>query len=370
METPVGSGRLQRSRHVRAGAVAAILLAATAACRAPPAPPPKPPPPSVEAVVARSAESGDQLSATGQLERAREMTLSFRIPGVITRLTVDDGDRVVAWQLLASVDPTGVAAAESRALVEVERARRDLARDQTLFEKGFVSRQRLDDRASAVAAALAGVNAAAFDRRWSRLVSPASGVVLQRLAQAGEVVQPGQAILRIADETSPLILRAPLSDRDVSRVRPGQMVSVRVDGLPADVPGRVVRVGERAGAQTGAVDVEIEIVGGQTLRSGQVATAQIAVGPATAATFARVPAEAILEADGARAFILVVEGGGVARRRAVGFGGFLDDDALVSGLAPDARVITAGAGFVADGERVTMVDPARPPKPPKPGVAR
>lgn len=371
MGSSLGSGHMQRSRRVCAGVMAATILAAITACAPPDAAPAKPPPPtSVEAAAVRPPDAVDRLSATGQLAREREMTLSFRIPGVITRLQVDDGDRVAAGQLLAAVDPTGVAAAESRAVAEVERARRDLARDQALFDKGFVSRQRLEDRRSALAIAQAGVSAAAFDRRWSRLVSPVTGVVLQRHAQAGEVVQPGQAILRIADEASPLILRAPLSDRDVSRVKPGQSAGVRIDGLSNEVAGRVARVGERAGAQTGAVDVEIEILAAEGLRSGQVARAWIAVGPATGTTFARIPAEAILEASGGRAFVLVVEQG-VARRRPVTFGGFLDDDALVNGLAADARVITAGAGFVGDGDRVSVVDPARlAVGAPKSGVAR
>jgi RND family efflux transporter MFP subunit len=221
-----------------------------------------------------------------------------------------------------------------------------------------VSRQRLDDRRSALKAAQAGAGAAAFDRRWAALVSPAGGVVLQRVAQAGEVVQPGQAVLRIADEASPLTLRAPLPDREAPRVRVGQAASVRVDGLAAPIPGRVARVGQRAGAQTGAVDVEIELSSDAGLRSGQVATAEIAVPGASGAALARAPAEAILEAEGRRAFVLVLDGD-VARRRAVVFGGFDGDDALVGGLPPQARVITAGAGFVSDGEKVKVVDPAR-----------
>ncbi len=286
------------------------------------------------------------------------MTLSFRIPGVITSLNVDDGQPVRAGQVLATVDPTGVAAAEARASVDIERARRDLARDQTLFERGYVSRQRLDDRQSAVKAAQAAGAAAAFDRRWSRLISPVSGVVLKRTAQTGEVVQPGQAVVRIADESSPLTLRAPLADRDIARIRIGQLANVRVDGLPTVVPGRVTRVGERAGVQTGAVDVEIEILGNPGLRSGQVATAEITVNAPNATELSRIPAEAILEAKGRQAFVFVAENS-VARRRSVTFGGFNGDDALVSGLTTDAYVITAGAGFVSDGEKILVVDPRR-----------
>ena len=72
----------------------------------------------------------------------------------------------------------------------------------------------------------------------------------------------------------------------------------------------------------------------------------------------RVPAEAILEAKDKQAFVLVVDKD-VARRRAVTFGGFDGDDALIAGLPPQARVITAGAGFVGDGEKVQVVDPKR-----------
>lgn len=351
--------RLPASRSLVRGVAAAAMMMAAAACnRAEPAAEATPPP-AVEAVKVREPQGAGVLTATGPLERRREMTLSFRIPGVITRLSVDDGDVVRAGQVLATLDPAGVAAAEARASVEVERARRDLARDQELFDKGFVSRQRLDDRRSALKAAQAGAGAAAFDRRWATLVSPAGGVVLQRAAQAGEVVQPGQAVLRIADESSPLTLRAPLPDRDVARVRVGQAVSVRIDGLETPVAGRVSRVGERASAQTGAVDVEIELASAAGLRSGQMATAEISAPTAAGgATLARAPAEAILEADGKRAFVLMLDKG-VARRRAVTFGGFDGDDALVGGLPPGAQVITAGAGFVSDGEAVRVVDPAK-----------
>ncbi|MFN3512829.1 MAG: efflux RND transporter periplasmic adaptor subunit [Phenylobacterium sp.] len=350
--------RLPTSRRLASGTAAAALTLAAAACTSGDSPVAEAPPPAVEAVAVQAPAAAAALTATGLLERGREMTLSFRIPGVIVQLSADDGERVRAGQVLARLDPTGVAAAETRADAELERARRDLARDEALFAQGFVSRQRLDDRRSAVKAAEAAARAAAFDRRWATLSSPADGVVLQRVAQAGEVVQPGQAVLRIADETSPLILRAPLADRDAPRVRIGQPATVRVEGLAEPISARVARIGARAGAQTGAVEVEIELPSVAALFSGQAASVELAVAPQAGPAYARVPAEAILEADGTRAFVLVVENG-TARRRAVSFGGFDGDEALVEGLARGARVITAGAGFVGDGEKVRVVDPSR-----------
>jgi RND family efflux transporter MFP subunit len=287
------------------------------------------------------------------------MALSFRIAGVLTKVAVEAGDPVRAGQVLASIDPAAVDARQQAMSSDLDKARRDLERAKTLYAKGYVTKVRVDDAESAVRSAGAAFNAAAFDRRWAQLVSPASGVVLERKAQAGEVVQPGQAVVTVADLNSPLVLRVPLPDREVAGVAVGTPVEVSVDALPGQIlAGHVTRVGQSADARTGAVTVEIEVATRPDLRSGQIATARLAsrVATTTGPTFARIPAEAVLEASGGKAAVLRLDGGR-ARRTPVQFGGFDGDDALVAGLPDGARVITAGAGFVSDGDRVSVTDP-------------
>jgi RND family efflux transporter MFP subunit len=241
---------------------------------------------------------------------------------------------------------------------DLDKARRDLERAKTLYAKGYVTKVRVDDAESAVRSASAAYNSAAFDRRWAQLVSPASGVVLERKAQAGEVVQPGQTVVSVADLNSPLVLRVPLPDRDVAGIGVGAPVEVTVDALPGQtLTGHVTRVGQSADARTGAVTVEIEVAARPELRSGQIATARLASRvAATDSGFSRIPAEAVLEASGGKAAVLRLDNGH-ARRTPVQFGGFDGDDALVAGLPDGARVITAGAGFVSDGDRVAVTDP-------------
>lgn len=335
------------------GAAAATLVLTLSGCGAPDKAPPAPPPLAVETAPVKSPTGAYTLTSSGAVARRREIVLSFRIPGVITGLKAEAGDTVTAGQELATLDPAGVAARLAQSGADLERAKRDLERDKALFEAGYVSRQRLDDRQSAVKAASAAYDAAAFDRRWARLVSPATGVVLARRAQAGEVVQPGQAVLTIADEKSPLIVRAPVADRDMARISIGQAASVQVAGQPQPVIGKVTRLGQQADAATGAVEVEIELPPTDGLRSGQIAQVSLASSSGPASAFSRIPAEAILEASGGRAFVFRLDGK-IARRTAVTFGGFDGDDALVSGLPQGARVITSGAGFLADGEVVTV----------------
>ncbi len=334
-----------------------ILTIGLTACGGKSAEPAAPPPPAVETATVEAASGGNGLTLSGTLERRREMTLSFRIAGVITNLSVDAGDTISSGQVLARIDPAAVDARQQQAEAELERSRRDLRRDQTLFDKGYVSGQRLDDRRSAAKAAQAAYDSAAFDRRWARLTAPAGGVVLERLAQSGEVVQPGQAVLRVADLSSPLVLRVPVADRDLGSIAVGQTVQITVDALPGQMlTGRVVKIGQAADPATGAIQVEVELPGRPDLRSGQTAKAGFGA-PTATGDFVRVPAEAILEADGERAFVFRLEAGKV-RRTEVFFAGFDGDFARVKGLSPGARVVTAGAGFVSDGETVRVADAA------------
>lgn len=341
---------------------ALLMTTALAACGGKPATEAATPPTPVEAAIVAAPGAAGAVTGAGTLERRREMALSFRIPGVLTAMKVEAGDRVSAGQLVAAIDPAGVDARQQQTVADLERARRDIERDKTLFEKGYVSRQRIDDRTSALKAAQAAYDAARFDRRWASLLSPASGVVLERRAQTGEVVAAGQVVARIADLSSPLVLRLPLSAREAARVRVGDVAQIRVEDFGDQaLNGRVTRVGEAADTRTGAISVEIELSAPPAaLRSGQVAHATLSVRTAPGATtaFARIPAEAVLEANGQRAFVYRFDQG-KARRMAVGFGGFDGDDALVSGLPDGAQVITAGAGFVADGEAVRVIDPKR-----------
>lgn len=320
---------------------------------------PAPTPVQVAQVMSPSGQTA--VEATGTLRRTRESALSFRTPGVITKLLVDEGDTVRAGQVLAVIDPTALDARLKAAAADLERARRDVDRFGPLVEKGAISREQFDNQKTALYGAEAAYASAAFDRRWANLRAPSSGVILLRSAQSGEVVAAGQPVLSLADTSSPLVIRFPLSDRDVARVRLGQVAQVRLDALNGQMlAGQVSRISQRARPETGQIEVEVTLAAIQGLRSGMVGTVQMpsAASARPSSTFQKIPAEAVLEATGGRAFVLKLDGKLHARRTAVGFGGFDGDDALVSGLAPGDRVITAGAGYVSDGEAVSVVDPA------------
>jgi multidrug resistance efflux pump len=78
------------------------------------------------------------------------------------------------------------------------------------------------------------------------VTAPMSGVVVQRLANPGDTLAQGQAIVTLVDP-SRLWVQAQIEETKISRLRVGQPVDVHVDTLGINLPGRVLAV-DRASA--------------------------------------------------------------------------------------------------------------------------
>lgn len=127
------------------------------------------------------------------------------------------------------------------ALAGVEQAQQNLA----LLREG-PRREELDQAAAQYRARQVAVETAQQQLQYVQLHSPVAGVVSVRLAEAGEVVAAGKAVLRIAELGKPWV-RAYLNEADLPRVQLGQAAEVRVDGLPGQVwTGRLAFIAPNA----------------------------------------------------------------------------------------------------------------------------
>jgi len=317
-------------------------------------------PPAADAVTVRVASvSIDRLAppvtATGTLGPKEEVTLSFKVGGVVSRILVDEGRAVRAGDTLAELDLSEIDAAVVRARSAAEKAERDLTRAQRLYADSVATLEQAQNAKTGRDVARAELETTLFNRRYAVIVAPASGVILRRSAEPGELVQAGKAILTLGSHARGVVVRAGLADREVVRIRRGDRAVVRFDALPdRSFDGAVTEIAGAADPLTGTYRVEVTVPAAAGLASGLIGRVEIR--PAGARPLMLVPIESLLEADGATATVYALAPDGRhAERRAVRIA-FLAGDrvAIASGLEGVAAVVTDGAAYLDDGSALAV----------------
>ena len=195
---------------------AALLLPVLlAACRlegpaaeATPPPPPRP----VQVAEVALAPARTAVAYTGTIRARREVDVGFRTGGRIAARLVEVGEVVRAGQELARIDVSDLALAlrgaeadHAAAEAQARQAANDAARSRALLAAGHVAAAFDDQRQAAarasaerVASATAQLDLARNRLGYATLRAPSDGVVTALLAEAGQVVPEGQAVLRLA----------------------------------------------------------------------------------------------------------------------------------------------------------------------------
>ena len=172
--------------------------------------------PRTEAPLVRAATVSETVAAsrsfTGTVAARVQSDLSFRVAGKVLERLVDTGQTVKRGQALMRIDPVdlqlavraqqeAVAAARARAkqTADEENRYRDLRGTGAISASGYDQVKAAADAAKAqLSAAEAQAELAANASRYTRLLSDTDGVVMETLAEPGQVVAAGQAVLRVA----------------------------------------------------------------------------------------------------------------------------------------------------------------------------
>ncbi|RRZ89339.1 efflux RND transporter periplasmic adaptor subunit [Erwinia sp. 198] len=327
---------------------------------------PRTQPPLVRAVNVADADNAVR-SFTGVVVARTQSDLGFRVQGKILERLVDTGQTVKRGQPLMRLDPVdlGLQAQAQQQAVSAARARArqtslDEARYRGLVAAGAVSASAYDgikaaaDTAKAdLSAAQAQADVAQNAKGYAVLLADADGVVMETLAEPGQVVSAGQPVIRLARAGQrealvqlPETLRpAPGSQAEATLYGDkNQSVSVRLrvlsdaaDSLTRTFEARYVLEGDLASAPLGAT-----------------VTLHIADGKATRKVL-EVPIAALFDpGKGAGVWVITGQPARVAWR-AVQVEGVSDDKAKVtSGLSAGEEVVALGAHLLHDGETVRV----------------
>jgi RND family efflux transporter MFP subunit len=299
------------------------------------------------------------IRTNGLLANEDEIRLSFKVGGVIKRLSVNAGDRVRKGQVLAEIEQAEINAQVEQAKQSFEKARRDLDRGERLHADKVISLEQLQDLRTQAAMAEAALNSAKFNWSYATIVAPHDGTVLRRLAEERELVQAGTSILVLGAHDKGFVVKAGLADREIVQIKLNDPAQIRLDAPPGQVlEGRITEISGAADQGSGMFGIEVSLDPvEQPLKSGLVAKLTIIPSTARAGERVHVPISAIVEGDGRTAQVFVLDQKH-ARKRSVEVA-FIEGQqvALASGLQTGEHVITDGAQYLEDGEEVSIAEP-------------
>jgi HlyD family secretion protein len=281
----------------------------------------------VDVAIARTDLLQQQPNYTGTTTAFRVVSLRSQAEGRLLALNVDVGDSVTQGQVVGQLDDallrTGLKQAEaelaalksevarattevSNARTEVERSRllvvqaqADSQRQQKLLKEGAIAAQaaeqarteaqtatqalraaqeqvRTEQQAVAAAqgrvVAQQAVVAEAQERRsYARLVSPIAGIITEKVTEPGNLLQPGNEVLKIGDFSRVKVV-VQVSELELGVIQVGQSVQVGLDAFPnKKYIGRVTRISPAADATARLVPVEVVIPNSDGIGSGLLA---------------------------------------------------------------------------------------------------
>jgi RND family efflux transporter MFP subunit len=342
-----------------------------------------------------------EITLSSELVPFQEIDVYAKEAGYVKNLYVDYGTRVKAGQLIATLEIPELEAQlhEDEAEIKnsgdvVTRSQHELKRYQAQYkvlhleysrlndvfksQPGIVAQQEVDDAQGKDLAAASQVDAgqAAFEAAqsslnvakaklfhdqtlydYAKITAPFAGVVTERYANLGTLVQAGTSsstqampIVKLSEDDR-FRLVMPVPESYVRYIRIGQRVDVRVPSLGRTFPGKVARFSVDVKESTRTMHTEVDVENPKRLLvPGSYAEADLTLEQKDGVP--AVPLQA-LNHEGDKTTVYVVDANGKIQDRPVTLGLQTENSAeVISGLSEGERVIVSDRSGLKPGEIV------------------
>ena len=320
--------------------------------------------PSVTVVIPGRTQIGRVVTASGPLGAKRDQPIGIAGQGGrVIRVLVDAGSWVNAGQVLAVIDRSVQAqqAAQQAAQIEAAKAQAALAQSDydraiALQGRGFVSKAEIDSKKAARDAAYAQVKVAQAQLGATRaqinqldVVAPASGLILSRSVEVGQIVSPGSGALFRLAEAGQMEMRAQLAQQDLAYVRVGMPAQVTPVGSTQSAIGNVWQVAPVIDPQSRLGEVRIAVPYTAAMRPGGYAEAKVTAGTTTAPVL---PQSAV-QSDDKGNYVYIVNARNQVERRDITIGTVNESGVTIaSGLSGNESVVLSAGPFLNPGQKV------------------
>lgn len=255
---------------------------------------------AVMVTVATPSGTGQQgINVSGQIEASQTANISTRVMGFITMLKVKVGDHVSKGQLLATISNQDMIAKRgqtdamiSEAQAALNSAQKDYERFTTLYKQQSATAKELDNVTLQYNSAKSRLEGARQMRNevnaslgYTSLTAPFSGIVTQKLADAGSMANPGMPILTI-EQSGSYQVSASVPENIINQIHQGAEAFVTIKSIDKTIKGTVVQINPSSQFTGGQYIIKVNIADAakKGLYAGMYATVSIPVKEPVAVT--------------------------------------------------------------------------------------
>lgn len=298
------------------------------------------------------------LESSSGLEAESEVKVPARTANRVKELHVEEGDVVHAGDLLLQLDNDIQLIQVNKAKNQVDEAREEFLRQQSLYQQQLVSDQVFDEAKFRLRQLELNLEDMERELGYTEIRAPISGTITHRMVKVGDQIKVGQDLFNIIDFNS-IVARLYVPEKELSRIHFDQQVRVESTAFPGKTfEGYVMRIAPVVESKSGMIKVTVGFRDVGPLLPGMYVDADIITSSKTDALL--LPKKAIVY-DGEQRFVFRIGTENQVERVLLEVG-LEDADNLepVAVLKEGDQVVIAGQTGLKDGSQVRVVDPSSP----------
>ena len=300
----------------------------------------------------KKSSENEVLNYSGTIEADNVVSLGFSVPGRISRVYVQEGQKVKKGQLLAAIDVTTYKNAFDIANAGLEQANDNFKRLNGLFQKGSLPERDFIAVKVGVAQANANKNLAAKNLSDTKLYAPFSGIITAKMTEIGATAAPGIPAFTVM-KTDKVYAKASITESEISKLKIGTDAKVEIASMGETFNGKVAIVNPSADALTRTFNVKVRLDNAENkLLPGMISNIKIETG--NEVSVITVPTDAIVRDANDLIYVYIVKENKAIKKR-VSLGNFKGNEVIVTdGLQLNDKVIIAGQRNLKDGQTVAL----------------
>jgi membrane fusion protein (multidrug efflux system) len=297
------------------------------------------------------------LEVQGNVNTKENLIIYPQFAGILNTVNVIAGQKVTKGQVLGTIDDGGLGQQLGQLENQLALAKTTFERQKRLWDQKIGSEIQYLQAQTSMVSQQKAVSQMKAQMAKTRIIAPFNGVIDELIAERGQVVGPGQGLMRIVNLNN-MFVSTTVPESYIGKLKVGTPVSVYLTSLGKSFNGKIRQVGNNINPNNRSFGIEVSVPNTDNLlRPNQVAKLKIT--DYTSAKAVVVPSNVIQDDADGNQFVYEVtslkDKTGIAKKVIVKTGKSSDNfTEILSGLEPKTLVVGDGVKTVSEGMKLNF----------------